>query len=94
MVNTRYDGYVADMKKIADIVHANGGKLIVQLQHCGSHTFPMDGFDHFAVSETQVSENCAYHEATHTELRKVAADFGESASRCKESGSDAARTGT
>ena len=88
MVNTQYDGYVADMKKIADIVHANGGKLIVQLQHCGSHTFPMDGFDHFAVSETQVSENCAYHEATHTELRKVAADFGESASRCKESGAD------
>lgn len=88
MVNTEYDGYVRDMKAIADAVHERGGRLIVQLQHCGGKTCQAEGYDRFAVCETKVSETCRYHEATKEELQRTAAAFGASALRCKEAGAD------
>ena len=88
MVNTEYDGYVSDMRDIADIVHASGGKIVVQLQHCGGKTCQAEGYDHFAVCEMTVSDSCTYHEATKEELHKVVADFAASALRCKKAGID------
>lgn len=88
MVNTEYDNYVLDMSHIAKTVHEKGGKLLVQLQHCGGKTSTADGYDKFAVCEKRVSESCLYHEATRDELHKVAADFAASARRCKEAGVD------
>lgn len=88
MVNTEYDNYVSDMRDIANTVHEKGGKIIVQLQHCGEKTCIADGYDKFAVCEKKMSETCIYHEATKTELHKVAADFAKSALRCKEAGVD------
>ncbi len=88
MVNTEYDGYLEDMHEIVDAVHQRGGKLVVQLQHCGGKTCQADGYDKFAVCETKVSESCTYHEATEAELHKVVADFAASALRCKEAGAD------
>lgn len=88
MVNTEYDHYVADMSYIANTVHEKGGKIIVQLQHCGEKTSTADDYDKFAVCEKKVSENCIYHEATKDELHKVAVDFANSALRCKEAGVD------
>lgn len=88
MVNTEYDGYICDMGEIAQTVHANGGKLIVQLQHCGGKTCQAQGYDRFAVSEVEVSENSVYHEATADELHALTADFAVSALRCREAGAD------
>lgn len=88
MVHTEYEHYVADMRNIASTVHEKGGKLIVQLQHCGGKTSTADGYDKFAVCEKRVSETCIYHEATKEELHKVAVDFADSALRCKEAGVD------
>lgn len=88
MVNTEYDGYIADMRDIADAVHAKGGKIVVQLQHCGGKTSQADSYDKFAVCEKKVSDSCIYHEATKEELCKVAADFAASALRCKKAGVD------
>lgn len=88
MVHTEYTAYEEDMKKLAAIVHAAGCKLIVQLQHCGSRTLPMDGFDHFSVCETVVSDTQIYHEATQDEIKKVVTDFGKAALRCKAAGVD------
>lgn len=51
MVNTEYDNYVVDMSNIANTVHEKGGKIIVQLQHCGGKTSTADGYDKFAVCE-------------------------------------------
>lgn len=88
MVNTEYDGYVEDMSDIANIVHKKGGKLVVQLQHCGKKTAQADGYDKFDVCENRISDHCIYHAATKEELHKVAMDFAASALRCKEAGAD------
>lgn len=88
MVNTEYDGYIKDLKEIADTVHTKGGKIVVQLQHCGGKTCQADGYDHFSVCEKKVSDSCIYHEATKAELQKVAADFAIAALRCKKAGVD------
>lgn len=88
MVNTEYDNYTMDISSIARTVHEKGGKIIVQLQHCGGKTSTAEGYDKFAVCQKEVSENCIYHEATKDELHKVAADFAASALRCKTAGVD------
>lgn len=102
MVHTEYDGYVQDMKAIADTVHQEDCKLFVQLQHCGSKTRPAEGYDHFTVSAVEDSAPHAsdlrslsprdplvvYHPATVEELRKVAEDFGQAARRCQLAGVD------
>ena len=88
MVNTEYEGYIKDLSIITNAVHKRGGKIIVQLQHCGGKTCSADGYDKFSVCEKKVSENCVYHEATKDELYKVVMDFATSALRCKEAGAD------
>ena len=88
MVHTEYGGYIEDMREIAREVHGRGGKILVQLQHCGGKSSQADGYDRFSVCEKIVSDTCIYHEATKDELRRVAADFAASALRCKEAGVD------
>ncbi|MDO4325692.1 MAG: NADH:flavin oxidoreductase [bacterium] len=88
MVNTEYDGYISDLKDVAHAVHTQGGKIIVQLQHCGAKNCSADGYDRFSVCEKKVSDSCIYHEATQGELSKVVKDFAASALRCKEAGVD------
>ncbi|MGL5436427.1 MAG: hypothetical protein ACRDBO_13670 [Lachnospiraceae bacterium] len=88
MVNTEYEDYISDMNDIANEVHAKGGKIIVQLQHCGGKTSQAENYDNFSVCEKKVSDNYIYHEATKEELHKVATDFAASALRCKQAGID------
>lgn len=88
MVHTEYEKYVQDMQELAKIVHGNGAKLFVQLQHCGTKTSKAEGYDRFSVSQVQVSDDFLYHEASKEELQELAADFAYSALRCKEAGID------
>lgn len=88
MVHTEYDGYISDMHDIADIVHNKGGKLIVQLQHCGERTCQTDGYDRLAVCDKKISDTCMYHAATKSELHQIAMNFAVSALRCKQAGVD------
>lgn len=88
MVHTEYDGYVEDMSSIANTVHKRGGKIVVQLQHCGGKTSQAEGYDKFNVCEKKMADNCIYHEATKDELQKVVMDFAASALRCKKAGVD------
>ena len=88
MVTTDYDGYTADMRRIADEAHRSGAKIFVQLQHCGAQTSPEEGYDHFAVCGTRKPDGTIYHEAAGEELKKLAADFGAAAGRCKAAGAD------
>lgn len=88
MVNTAYDNYEDDMKKIVNVVHNNGAKIFVQLQHAGYRTGWKFGGDTLGVCEKDISPECTYHEATHEELKKIIDDFGKSAARCKAAGCD------
>lgn len=88
MVNTEYDGYVENLKNIANDVHCRGCNIIVQLQHCGGKTGQAEMYDKFDVCEKQISEKLVYHQATKEELHKVAMDFASSALRCKSAGVD------
>lgn len=88
MVNTQYDGYIEDMSSIANAVHERGGKIIVQLQHCGGKTSQEEGYDRFHVCEKRISDTCIYREATKEDLQKAAKDFADSALRCKRAGVD------
>lgn len=86
MIETTYDGYVADMKQIADITHEQGKKLLVQLNHAGYKTAKNDAYDRYGVSEQEVAEGFLYREATFEDLKKLAKAFAASALRCKEAG--------
>lgn len=88
MVRTCYDGYIDDMKKIADVIHKYDSKVFVQLQHAGYRTNWKLGYDTLGVNEFKVSEECTYHEATQEEIDKIVHDFARAASRCKEAGCD------
>lgn len=88
MVHTEYEHYVQDMRELAKIVHREGAKLFVQLQHCGAKTSKADGYDKFSVSDVQMSDDCLFHEASKTELQKLADDYARSALRCREAGVD------
>lgn len=88
MVQTTYDGYTDDMKKIVKIAHQNDSRIFVQLQHVGYRTNWSMGYDTFGVSELAVSEDCTYHEATQEEIDRVVRDFGISAKKCKDAGCD------
>ena len=77
MVNAAYPDYVADMKKVAEEVHARDAKIFVQLQHAGTRTFPAEGYDKFSVDD-----------ATIEQLETVAKNFGTAAANCKSAGVD------
>jgi 2,4-dienoyl-CoA reductase-like NADH-dependent reductase (Old Yellow Enzyme family) len=87
MVDTTYDGFVDDLKKITDVVHKNGSLLFVQLNHCGYKTFKMPGYDNLGVSDLTMDDR-SFHQATLDEIKKIAADFGLAAKRCREANCD------
>lgn len=88
MIQTGYDGYEDDMRKIADIVHGHGAKLFVQLNHAGYKTNWKNGGDKFGVCEKKVSDDCTYRQASKDDIRKVIDAFAQSAARCKAAGCD------
>ena len=88
MVQTTYDRYVDDMKQLVDIIHKNGSRLFVQLNHAGYKTATLPGYDQIGVSELEVSEGCTYQEATPEEIKKIAEAFGKAAKRCQDAGCD------
>lgn len=87
MVNTEYEGYIEDMRKLAQIVHKENSAIFIQLQHCGAKTSKTEDYDKFTVSDLYV-DDYFYHEASKEELQKVIKDFSRSALYCKEAGID------
>jgi NADH:flavin oxidoreductases, Old Yellow Enzyme family len=88
MVDTTYEGYVDDMKKLVDVVHENGSRLFVQLNHSGYKTFKDEGYDRIGVSEKEVVEGCTFREATRDDIEKIVDAFGQAAKRAKDAGAD------
>jgi 2,4-dienoyl-CoA reductase-like NADH-dependent reductase (Old Yellow Enzyme family) len=87
MMETTYDGFVDDFKKITDEVHKNGSLLFVQLNHCGYKTSKLPGYDDLGVSDLTMDDR-TFHQATRDEIKKIASDFGLAAKRCREANCD------
>lgn len=88
MIQTAYNGYLEDMKRIVSKVHSYNSRIFVQLQHAGPRTDWMSGYDRFAASPVEVSKGIVYHAASKEELEKVVHDFGVAARKCKLAGCD------
>ena len=88
MVETAYDQFVIDARKLTSEAHKNGALIFCQLNHGGYRTFPAPGYDRMAVSEKEVAPGVVNREMTEADIKKVVADFGHAAARCREGGFD------
>lgn len=85
MVDIRDDSFPALFSDITQSVHALGGKIAVQLGHCGALSRVIDRGDHpYSPSDYKKGR-----EISTDDLHMLAQCFGEAALRCKEAGADA-----
>ena len=96
------EAQIAGWKLVADAVHARGGKLVMQIMHCGrisSHHNKPKGSRTLAPSAIQAkgeiytdAAGMAAHdmpeELTLTEIKQTVADFGQAAANAIEAGCD------
>lgn len=79
------DSFVPSFKRLADVVHAAGSTIIVQVNHCGVKSMSMAG-----PSEVEVYPGKPHSKAmTKEDIAAVTKAFGEAAARCKQAGADA-----
>lgn len=90
MVRTYLDGFTEDFKEVTDAVHANGGKVIAQISHCGANSmFFEEGDTPWAPSDCVSMMGFEAKEMTREQIHRVVKDFGTSAATCKAAGADA-----
>jgi 2,4-dienoyl-CoA reductase-like NADH-dependent reductase (Old Yellow Enzyme family) len=84
------DDLVPDLRKLADAVHGQGGKLCIQLVHCGGQTTAkMAGARPVAPSELQTAQYPEIPSELNLEsITEIIANFATSASRAREAGCD------
>jgi 2,4-dienoyl-CoA reductase-like NADH-dependent reductase (Old Yellow Enzyme family) len=87
MMNSSYDGYVSDLRKIADMFHQHQSLLFVQLNHAGYKCFPGPGYDRLGVSPARIGE-LDFAEFSDGDLLKLKEDFAAAALKCREAGAD------
>ena len=89
------DKFIPGHRKMVDAVHANGGKICIQLAHGGRQTgFSVTGVQDVAPSAIAcpVRANTPEdkpRELTIPEIREIVDDFAKTAKRAKEAGYDA-----
>lgn len=88
------DKFIPGLKRLADRVHEEGGKLAIQLMHFGM-LMTMTGFfgQHNNVVVPSITPrnigDWLYREATEADIECYIQDFGEAARRAKEADADA-----
>ena len=87
MIKAYGDDCVDGMRHLVNAVHSNGGKLVVQLAHCGAKACPDDGSQPLAPSDISMGEKSARN-MTKEEINKLAESFAQAALRCREAGAD------
>lgn len=88
MVKMYTDGFVGELKKLTDIAHEDGTKVVVQMNHCGVKSMS-DGEDQiFGPSEITMIPDRPARAMTKADIKEVVDGFGESALRCKQGGAD------
>jgi len=84
------DNLLPGLEKLVQSVHDNGGKIALQLSHAGCYAATeITGLDVYAPSSGENETGQIIREMTHEEIRKVVADFSESAARAQKAGFDA-----
>ncbi len=84
------DSLLPELEKMVQSVHGNGGKIALQLSHAGCYAATeITGLDVYAPSSGENETGQIIREMTHEEIRKVVADFSESAARAQKAGFDA-----
>ncbi len=84
------DAVVAGLKELADIVHVQGSKAVMQINHAGSAT-SKDIIGTVPVAPSVVSnpvKNTVPRELTKEEFGGIVSDFAAAAGRVKEAGFD------
>ncbi len=88
MIKIYEDSFVKDFAPIVDEVHAGGGKLVVQLGHCGAKANVIDlGSYAFAPSDIELGGKIA-KAMTVEQIKNLVLEYGTSARKCKEAGVD------
>ncbi len=84
------DSLLPGLEKMVKSVHDNCGKIALQLSHAGCYAASeITGLDVYAPSSGENETGQIIREMTHEQIRKVVADFSESAARAQKAGFDA-----
>ena len=86
------DRHIAGYTKMTQAVHEAGGKIVMQIAHCGtgSETTARTGGDYMAVSLTDKMPNYGKpaREMTEEDIESIIASFGQAARRVEAAGFD------
>ena len=85
------DNKIPGLRRLTDAVHAQGGKISVQIHHAGRETWSaISGLPVVAPSDCPVAySEEPVHVLTKEEIAVIVGQFGEAARRAKEAGFDA-----
>jgi 2,4-dienoyl-CoA reductase-like NADH-dependent reductase (Old Yellow Enzyme family) len=90
MVKGYGDTFIPQMGLITERVHALGGKIVVQISHCGLRANPLESGDFLlGPSDTVTASGKPVKGMTHAEIQAVVTNFAAVAAHCKEAGDDA-----
>ncbi len=85
------DDKIAGLLRIADVVHAHGGRIFAQLNHCGRQVVPDFVGATDVVSASAVKDLLTGTRPRAMRVQEIAAiveQFGEAARRCRDAGFD------
>lgn len=93
MVKAYDPAFVPGLRKLADLVHGLGAKLIVQLAHCGVKVTQLDdpnvANQPLGPSAVEVPPAKPARAMSQEEIKALADSFAMAALKCKEAGADA-----
>ena len=83
------DSLIPDLAKLADTVHEEGGRIVVQINHAGMNANAEDVPEAMAPSAIEASFlSRPAREMIAAEIESMIQAYGEAARRCKEAGFD------
>lgn len=89
MVKIYEEGFVPALREIAELVHKNDTKIIVQLGHCGVKSGGSKPSDRvFGPSAVEAIPERPAEAMTQQEIEDAVRDFARAALKCKEAGID------
>jgi len=89
MPRTYIDGFSEKLSEIVDAIHENGGKIVVQISHCGANAMVLEeGENPWAPSDIVSVMGFEAKEMTKEQIARVVKDFGKAAKICREAGAD------